>query len=247
MTSSGTSGNGGTGERPLTARRWLPLAFLVAGLALFFALGGARYLDFAELSARSKELREFVELHPLAAPLVYLLGYVVFTACALPEGALLTMLGGYLFGPLLATALVLGGATVGATLLFLAARSSLGALLAAKAGPHLARLKAGFRANALSYLLFLRLVPVFPFWLVNLVPALLDVRLRTFVLATFVGIIPGTVVFALAGSGMAELIESGRRPALDDLLRPGVLLPLIALALLALVPVAYKALSVRKR
>jgi len=108
-------------------------------------------------------------------------------------------------------------------------------------------MEAGFRENALSYLLVLRLVPLFPFWLVNLVPAFLNVPLRTYVLGTFLGIIPGTFVFALVGSGLAGVLDAGRKPDLDVLFHSEVLLALLGLAVLALTPVAYKAFKARKR
>ena len=128
------------------------------------------------------------------------------------------------------------GATLGATAIFLAARAGLGGL-AQRAGRFVGKLEAGFRADAFNYLLVLRLVPIFPFWLVNLVPALVGVRLPTYVLATFLGIIPGTFVFASLGNGLGSLVEE---PDLAILFKPSVLLPIIGLALLALVPVGYK-------
>jgi uncharacterized membrane protein YdjX (TVP38/TMEM64 family) len=149
---------------------------------------------------------------------------------------MLTIAGGCLFGAWLATFYTVIGATAGATLVFLAVRAGFDGL-ARRAGPSAARLEAGFRRNAFNYLLVLRLVALFPFWLVNLVAALLGVRLRTYVLATLIGIIPGTFVYASFGSGLSAAIE---RPGRDIMLRPAVLLPLLGLALLALLPVAYR-------
>ena len=138
-------------------------------------------------------------------------------------------------GPL-APDLCIIGATLGATGIFLAARAGLGGL-AHRAGPFIAKLEAGFRADAFNYLLVLRLVFIFPFWLVNLVPALVGVRLRTYVLATFIGIIPATFVFASLGSGLANAVEE---PGLAVLLGPSVLGPIAGLVILALVPIGYK-------
>lgn len=230
-----------------TVRRWIPLAVLVVGLVLFFALGGPQYVSFKELHRHQRALHEFVGGNMLLAELGFIVAYVAMTAFSLPGGTILTVLGGYLFGAYVATVYVVVSATCGATILFLAARTSLGAVLKAKAGPFLNKMAAGFEANAMSYLLVLRLVPLFPFWLVNLVPAFLGVSLRTYVLATFFGIIPGTFVYALVGGGIGEVIETGREPDLSIIFNTNILLPLIGLALLALLPVVYKWLRGNRR
>jgi uncharacterized membrane protein YdjX (TVP38/TMEM64 family) len=129
---------------------------------------------------------------------------------------------------------------LGAILLFLAARHALADYFHVKAGPWMRRMEEGFRADAFNYLLFLRLVPVFPFWLVNLVPALLGVRLPTFASATAIGILPGTFVFCLVGNGVGQVIAEGRMPDLGIIFEPVVLGPVAGLALLALVPVAVR-------
>ena len=130
--------------------------------------------------------------------------------------------------------------------MFLAARYALFDILHAKAGPALLKMEQGFRENAFNYLLVLRLVPLFPFWLVNLVPALLGVPLKTYVIATAIGIIPGTFVFASVGNGLGEILASGKTPDLSIIYDPEVLIPLLGLAVLALVPVLYKAWKARK-
>ena len=107
-------------------------------------------------------------------------------------------------------------------------------------------MEAGFRENALSYLLVLRLVPLFPFWLVNLVPAFLGVKLRTYVIGTFFGIIPGTLVYASIGNGLGSVLDQGRTPDLGIIFRVDILVPLIGLAVLALIPVGYKWYQARK-
>ncbi|MFC1674253.1 TVP38/TMEM64 family protein, partial [Pseudomonadota bacterium] len=143
----------------------------------------------------------------------------------------------------LAGAYVVVGATLGAAAIFLAARYAFADLFHAKAGSSLAKMEHGFRDNAFSYMLFLRLVPVFPFWLVNLVPALLDVKLRTYVVATLIGIIPGTFIYAHVGAGLGEVFDQGGTPDLGIIFAPEVLLPILALAGLSLVPIAYKKLK----
>ena len=145
-----------------------------------------------------------------------------------------------LFGALAGAVYAIFAATVGAMALYLAARFAFGDLLRAKAGPAVRKMEAGFRENALSYLLALRLIPVFPFWLVNLVPALLGVPFRVYLIGTFFGIIPGTFIFASVGNGLGTVFAAGGRPDIDLIFMPEILLPIIGLALLALAPVAYK-------
>jgi uncharacterized membrane protein YdjX (TVP38/TMEM64 family) len=129
---------------------------------------------------------------------------------------------------------------LGATLLFVLARSTFRELFRRKAGGYLSRLERGFKENALSYMLILRLVPLVPFWLVNLVPALLDVSLRIFVTGTFVGIIPGAFVYASVGNGLGAILGLGGKPDLGLIFKPEILLPILGLAALALVPVVYR-------
>lgn len=218
----------------------VPLLLIVTGFLLFFASGAYRYLSFETLSAHRQVLQQWVEQHTLAALLLYFLAYVAVVTFSLPGAALMTMIGGFLFGTWLGGAVVVLAATVGATLLYLAARTAFADLLRAKAGPTIARMEAGFRENALSYLLALRLVPIFPFFLVNLVPAFLGVGAATFIIATFVGIIPGTFVYASVGNGLGAILDAGGRPDLRIIYDPEIFLPLAALAALACLPVVYK-------
>lgn len=218
--------------------RFAPLAAIGLGLALFFAAGLQRYLTFEALAENRALLLDWAAANRVLAALLYVLVYVVVVAGSLPGGAVATLAGGFLFGTLAGGTLAVAGATIGATLLFLAARTALGDALRAKAGPSLARLEAGFAKNALSYLLFLRLVPVFPFFLVNLAPAFLGVSLRVYVIGTFFGILPATFVFASVGAGLGSVFDRGERPDLGIVLSAPVLLPLLGLAALALVPVA---------
>ena len=161
-------------------------------------------------------------------------------ALSVPGGAILTIAGGFLFGIVPGTLLVLVGATVGATIVFLIARTALGDALRAKAGPRIRRMEEGFRRDALSYLLVLRLIPIFPFWLVNIVPAFLGVPLRTYVLGTFVGIIPGGFVYASVGNGLGAVFDAGGTPDLGIIFEPAILLPIVGLAVLALLPIVYR-------
>lgn len=227
-------------RRAPTWRRLLPLLIVVGLIVLAFALDLDEQLSFESLRANRAALLALVAERPALAALGFVAIYATAVALSLPGALILTLAGGFLFGTVLATVLVVVGATLGACAIFLIARSALGDLLRAKAGPWLGRMEAGFRRDALSYLLVLRLIPIFPFWLVNLVPAFLGVPLSTFALATFVGIIPGSLVYASVGAGLGAVFEQGGTPDLGIILQPEILLPLAGLALLALAPVAYK-------
>jgi uncharacterized membrane protein YdjX (TVP38/TMEM64 family) len=222
--------------------RLLPLAVLLAGLGLFFAFGLQDQLSCAALRDNRAWLGGWVDSHLALAVIAFMAAYAAIVALSVPGAVVMTVAGGFLFGTIGATAMVVVAATAGATLLFLAARSVFRDLLEPRAGPWLARLQRGFAANELSYLLVLRLVPLFPFFVVNLVPAFLGVRLRSFVLATFFGIIPGTLVFTSIGAGLGSIVDAGEACSTSQVLRPEVLIPLLGLALLALAPVAYRAL-----
>ena len=168
-----------------------------------------------------------------------MLCYAAMVAFSLPGGALATIVGGFLFGVVAATVYAVIGATVGATVLFLAARTALGGALRARAGPALKRMEEGFRKNALNYLLVLRLVPIFPFWLVNIAPAIFKVPLRTYAITTLLGIIPGTAVYCSVGAGLGGVFERNEAPDAGLIFEPQILLPLLALAILSLVPMLY--------
>jgi uncharacterized membrane protein YdjX (TVP38/TMEM64 family) len=228
-------------------RRLVPLAILLVAICLFFALGLHHYLSFEVLHEHREQLLALVEQHPVLAPLAFLAVYAAVIALSVPGGAILTIAGGFLFGIVPATLYVVVGATIGATIVFLIARSTLGDALRARAGPRIRRMEEGFRKDALSYLLVLRLIPAFPFWLVNIVPAFLGVPLRTYVLGTLVGIIPGSFVYASVGNGLGAVFDAGQMPDLAVVFEPAILLPIVGLAVLALLPIAYRRRKARKR
>ena len=215
----------------------LPLAvLLVAAAVAIFALDLGRFLSFESIAENHAALKGYARANP-AAPLLAVAVYALVVALSIPGAVFLTLAAGLVFGIVLGTALVVAGATLGAAAVFLAARTALAAPLAARAGPKLNEFRAGFQKNAFSYLLTLRLVPLFPFWLVNIVPAVLGMRLGPYVLATAIGIIPGSAVYASVGAGMDALIAAGKSPDLGVIFQPRILLPLLALAALSLVPV----------
>ena len=226
--------------------RWWPVAVLAAGVAAFFASGADHYLMLQTLHDNRMDLAAFVHDYGALAVIVYLAVYAAATALAIPGALVLTIAGGFLFGTWWGTVWVVIGATAGACLLFLAARTTLGTTLRARAGPLFKKIEAGFGANAFSYLLSLRLLPIFPFFIVNVVPAFVGVPLRTFVLATVLGIIPGSFVFASVGAGLGSVFEMMMEPTLASAITPEIVIALVSLAVLALLPIVWKKLKARR-
>ena len=204
-------------------------------------------LSLDALSARHEALSAFVAGNRPLAIVIFTLAYIGVTALSLPGATVMSLLGGLLFGPALGTALVVISATIGAAVIFQAARTAVGDTLRTRAGPFAARMEEGFAENAFSYLLLLRLIPVFPFFIVNIAPALFKVKLTTFLAATFIGIIPGAFAFVSAGNGLSAVMREGGEVELTGLLtQPDILTPIIALSALALVPIIAKALMKKK-
>jgi uncharacterized membrane protein YdjX (TVP38/TMEM64 family) len=227
-------------------KRLVPLAVLLAAIVAFFALGLHHYLSFEALQEHREQLLAMVGQHPWLAPLAFIALYAAVVALSVPGGAVLTIAGGFLFGVVAGSCYVVVAATLGATIVFLIAKTALGDLLRAKAGPRIRRMEEGFREDAFSYLLVLRLIPIFPFWLVNIVPAFLGVAVGTYVLGTFLGIIPGSVVYASVGNGLGAVFDAGETPDLGIIFTPAIIGPIIGLALLALLPIAYRKLKARR-
>jgi uncharacterized membrane protein YdjX (TVP38/TMEM64 family) len=237
-------------------RRLVPVAAVVLVMALVFAMGWHRFLSLETLVRHRAAIDDFVRLHGAVAVAAFIAVYVTVGALSIPGAAILTVAGGALFGWLVGGLAAIVGATIGATIVFLIARTACGEHLLRRAGPLAAKVAQGFREDAFHYLLFLRLVPVFPFWLVNLAPALVGVRLGTFVLATAIGIIPGTFAYALVGAGLDSIIaahESAYRHclaagnggcrldfSLSAVATPQLLAALAALGMVALIPVAVR-------
>ena len=221
-------------------RRWLALAALVLAGAVAYALGLDRYLTFHSLAEHREWLIAEVGSLGIGGPLAFIAIYALVAGLSIPGAAVMTLAGGFLFGTVLGTLYNLLGATIGATVIFLIARSAFGGILERKAGPFLKKVEADFRRDAVSYLLVLRLVPLFPFWLVNLVPAFFGMRLWTYVVCSFFGMLPGALVYTSVGAGLGMILDRGETPDLGIIYDPRILLPLLGLALLALAPVLYK-------
>lgn len=227
-------------KKQFSLKRLVPLILLVLGLILFFALGLDRYLTFASLRNNRGLLLAWVDRYGIYAVVTYILAYTAVAAFSLPGGAVMSITGGFLFGIVWGSVYIIIGATAGATVLFIVAKTSVGDYFRLKAGPWMRRMEEGFGENALSYLLVLRLVPLFPFFVVNLVPAFLGVSLFTYVVGTFFGIIPGVIVYASVGAGLGSIFDSGKEFTLSGIVTPQILTALIGLAILALIPVVYK-------
>ncbi len=189
-------------------RRFAPLIVLAALMALVFAMGWHKYLSFKTIGLNYEALRGYIGENVVLSLMAYIAAYIAVVALSLPGGLIMTLSGGLLFGWMLGAPAAVIGATIGATIIFLVARTSFGETLAAKAGPWVGKLKDGFKENALSYMLFLRLVPAFPFVVVNLAPALLGVPLRTYFIGTLFGIMPGTAAYSFAGAGLGSVVEA---------------------------------------
>jgi uncharacterized membrane protein YdjX (TVP38/TMEM64 family) len=237
------SAAGGSGASlPVWVKRGTPVAILALGFAAFFALDLHHYLSFHHLRVHRAQAMAYVAEHRVMAPMAFVLAYVIVVSLSVPVAAFMSVTSGFLFGAAMGASCNVIAATIGATLVFLIAKSAFGDPFRAKAGPFMRGMEAGFRRNALSYLLVLRLVPLFPFFVVNLVPAFLGVPVTVFIAGTFIGIIPASVVYSLAGAGLGEVFDSGSEFSAKGVLTPEVIAALIGLALLSLVPVVYKRL-----
>jgi len=216
------------------------LVLFVGVVVAFFALGGQDYLSLEAIKANRDRLLAFTESHYVAALAIAFAVYVGAVAFSLPGGLVLSLTMGFVFGRWVGTVLAVLAATIGATIVFLAARYIFADAARKRLGALGEKINAGFTKNAFSYLLFLRLVPVFPFFLVNLAPAFTSIPLRTYVLGTFLGIIPGTFVFVNLGQTL------GRIDSLQGLVSGETLGAFALLGLFALVPVALRYWNERK-
>ncbi len=247
----------GRGGRFGSVLRIAPVILLLGAVTYAYWRGWIPALDLETLADLYGRFHSMIEAHPAQAVAFYTLAYVLVGALCVPGGALLTAAGGLAFGTLLATTATVVGATAGATLLFLVARNACGDWLKRRQSDWVQKLRAGFEEDAFHYLLFLRLVPAFPFWFVNVAAAVLGLPLRTFLTATFIGIIPATLAYASAGAGLGHVIAAARAKheaclaagpaALCKMTIPAnaifsrdLVLALVLLGLIALVPVLIK-------
>ena len=244
---------GRSGDAPAaSSRRWIAPGIVVVLLGLAWFSGLFDLFSLSSLIRHRLELQEFVEMHLAGGIALYVLVYAGLVAISFPGASLLTILSGFVFGGILGGTLTVIAATLGASAIFEIARSSLGKTLENRTGRFVERMRAGFRENSFFYLLTLRLTPVFPFWVVNIVPALLGMKLWPYALATFIGIIPGTFAYSYIGAGLDSVIMAQETASpgcaaagtceIDPsaLVTPQVLIAMAALGVIWLLPVAVR-------
>jgi uncharacterized membrane protein YdjX (TVP38/TMEM64 family) len=231
---------------------WLPLVAIAVVLAAAWAMGLHRYISFTELARHREDLLGWVASHGWTAPIVFMVTYAVTVLLSLPVIGVLTVVGGFFFGIVPGAIWSVIGATVGAAALHAATYTALGSWVARRAdsshmvGQAIEKMRAGFQRDAFSYIIFLRLVPVFPGFVINLVPALMGVPLGTYVVASVIGFIPMFLVLAGIGGGIGGILARGATPDLTIVFEPQILLPMLAMGLLSLAPVGYRWLMARK-
>lgn len=232
-----------TQPRTTTVKRLAALAGFAALIGLFFAFDLDALVSYQGLAENEAALKRAVADYPLLTAATYMSLYVLAVTFSLPGALWLSLAGGLMFGTWVGGTLIVISATLGASGLFMVARYIAGDTLRAKAGPALAKFEASFNRDAASYMLVLRLLPIFPFFIVNLGAALVGVRFPVFVATTFFGIMPGTFVFASIGNGISVLLQAGKQPDLSVMTQPEILGPLVALAVLSMAPAIWRRLS----
>jgi len=234
--------------RTSTLTRYVPLA-LIAVAACVGAFALRDYLGFEALRDNREALIAFRDSNFILTVLGFIAVYVVIVTFSLPGALIATLTGGFLFGTIAGVAINVTAATLGATLIFLAAQFGLGDKLRARMEASdglVSKIKKGLDENQWSMLFFIRLVPAVPFFVANLIPAFLGVPLRRFVISTFLGIIPGSLVYTSVGAGLGEVFARGETPNLGLIFEPHILLPMLGLCALSLLPVVIKAATGKK-
>lgn len=229
-------------ESPIWIKLW-PVYVIAAGLALAVSQGWHQYLTLDSLSENAVWLDELVRNNLVLVLAGYILVYAAATTFIIP-GGVLTIAGGFLFGLYIGTPATIIAATVGASILFFAAKTSIGSVLRQIAGPFLERMESGFNENALSYMFALRLIPLFPFAVVNIAPGLLGAKYRDYLITTFFGIIPGTLAYTWIGAAIKGTLLEGGEVDIGSL-ASNFLPAFVALGVVSLIPVAYKKITGR--
>ena len=222
-------------------RRWLrylPLALVGVALVAAILMGAPKYLSLETLREQRALLLAFVEAHPIQSIALYVAVYTLVVALSLPGALAMTLTGGFLFGTLEGAAAAVVGVTAGAMAMFLVARSALGHIIHSRfpEGGRVRRLEAKIQENAFTYIFTLRLLPVMPLWLVNIAAGFVRMPLRTYFLATFLGIIPATAVYASIGAGLGHVFDAGQPINASLALDPQLAGPILALVVLMVLP-----------
>lgn len=228
-----------------TLGKGLIIAVVVAGGVAGYVFFGD-YLSFKALEEHRNALVQWRDSNLLLAVLTYMAIYILAVTFSVPGATVLTLTGGFLFGLYLGTAATVISATIGATLIYLAAKTALRETLVQKAGPWLQKVEAEFKENEISFMLLMRLVPAVPFFAINLAAALIGVRLTTYVWTTLIGIIPGSGVYTSVGVGLDEIIARGEVPGAGLLTDPKIIGPILGLCVLAALPIIVKKLRARR-
>lgn len=223
---------------PLWRRLW-PVALIALALAAAWASGVHRYLSLETLREQQDALRGFVSENLVLSVVIYIAVYATATLLMLPGALWITIAGGFLFGLWGGSAATVTGATLGASILFIAAKTSVGSALRERAGPFLQKLEKGFQEDAVSYMFALRFLPVVPFPVANIAPALFGAKFRDYVITTALGIIPGVIAYTWIGAGLSATFAAGGDPDLASVAR-NLIPAFIALGVVSLLPVAYK-------
>lgn len=227
-------------EKKSLVKRLLPLGIIGAALAAFFALGGPEYVNLETLKANREYLAGLVDSNFIMVFAGFIALYALLVGISFPGAGFLSIFGGFLFGTLTGTFGIVIGATIGACIIYTVVKYALGESMAQKMGPYMKKFEEGLNKNELSYLFILRLVPIFPFFVVNVVPALFNVKFRNYAMSTGLGIIPGSLVYASIGDGASAIFEQGGDLKLSGVMtEPRVLFPIIGLAILAMIPIVY--------
>ncbi|MGF1462580.1 MAG: TVP38/TMEM64 family protein [Maricaulaceae bacterium] len=266
MTEIAESANAESAEKKKSSllTRLAPVAVLVALVGIFFLNGWHNELALERLVVHQANFESFIAENLFVSVGAFIVAYITLTALSIPGASIMTILGGVFFGLWVGTISVLIGATIGATVIFMVVRTALGDALAKKAGGFIKKLEQGFREDELSYMFILRLVPLFPFFVVNIAAGVLGVKLRNYVIASFIGMAPATFVYVSIGNTTKNilqlLIESGAcndakkaaeaagetftevcaNPLAGALAQPSAYVPIIGLIVLSLIPIAYK-------
>jgi uncharacterized membrane protein YdjX (TVP38/TMEM64 family) len=235
-------------QTPPAWKRYAPL-IVIGAVALIGAFTLRDYLNFETLAANREALEAFRDSHYVLTAGVFIVAYIVIVGFSLPGATIATLTGGFLFGVFPGALFNVLAATIGATVIFLAARYGLGDRLAARMDASegtVRKIKDGIDENQWSMLFLIRLVPAVPFFVANIVPALVNVPLYRFFVSTFLGIIPGGVVYTSVGAGLGEVFARGETPDLGIIFEPHILLPILGLCLLAALPILLKAVRGKK-